>query len=84
MREALRDAMAEEMRRDEAVLVMGEDVAVFSSALPSAGVEGQATSRPGTWRKSASKLCEWVGPSWWPPPPGIRTTIGTRAWPLNM
>ena len=32
MREALRDAMAEEMRRDEAVFVMGEDVAVFEGA----------------------------------------------------
>jgi pyruvate dehydrogenase E1 component beta subunit len=32
MREALRDAMAEEMRRDESVLVMGEDVAVFEGA----------------------------------------------------
>src|SRR5689334_12174251 len=32
MREALRDAMAEEMRRDEAVLVIGEDVAVFQGA----------------------------------------------------
>jgi pyruvate dehydrogenase E1 component beta subunit len=32
MREALRDAMAEEMRRDEAVFVMGEDVAVFGGA----------------------------------------------------
>ncbi len=32
MREALRDAMAEEMRRDEAVIVMGEDVAVFQGA----------------------------------------------------
>ena len=32
MREALRDAMAEEMRRDESVLVMGEDVAVFQGA----------------------------------------------------
>ncbi|HEU4905026.1 MAG TPA: alpha-ketoacid dehydrogenase subunit beta [Solirubrobacterales bacterium] len=32
MREALRDAMAEEMRRDEAVLVMGEDVGVFEGA----------------------------------------------------
>jgi pyruvate dehydrogenase E1 component subunit beta len=29
MREALRDAIAEEMRRDEAVFVMGEDVGVF-------------------------------------------------------
>ena len=33
MREALRDAMAEEMRRDENVLVMGEDVAVFRGIL---------------------------------------------------
>jgi len=32
MREALRDAMAEEMRRDEDVFVMGEDVAVFQGA----------------------------------------------------
>jgi pyruvate dehydrogenase E1 component beta subunit len=32
MREALRDAMAEEMRRDDAVFVMGEDVGVFQGA----------------------------------------------------
>jgi pyruvate dehydrogenase E1 component subunit beta len=32
MREALRDAMAEEMRRDEEVFVIGEDVAVFQGA----------------------------------------------------
>ncbi|MFA9400443.1 MAG: alpha-ketoacid dehydrogenase subunit beta [Acidobacteriota bacterium] len=32
MREALRDAMAEEMRRDEAVFIMGEDVGVFQGA----------------------------------------------------
>jgi pyruvate/2-oxoglutarate/acetoin dehydrogenase E1 component len=32
MREALRDAMAEEMRRDESVYVIGEDVAVFQGA----------------------------------------------------
>jgi pyruvate dehydrogenase E1 component beta subunit len=32
MREALRDAIAEEMRRDEAILVMGEDVGVFQGA----------------------------------------------------
>jgi pyruvate/2-oxoglutarate/acetoin dehydrogenase E1 component len=32
MREALRDAMAEEMRRDETVFVMGEDVGVFQGA----------------------------------------------------
>src|SRR4051794_40347394 len=32
MREALRDAMAEEMRRDESVLVMGQDVGVFQGA----------------------------------------------------
>jgi pyruvate dehydrogenase E1 component beta subunit len=32
MREALRDAMAEEMRGDEDVLVMGEDVAVFQGS----------------------------------------------------
>jgi pyruvate dehydrogenase E1 component beta subunit len=32
MREALRDAMAEEMRSDESVFVMGEDVGVFQGA----------------------------------------------------
>ena len=32
MREALRDAMAEEMRRDESVFLMGEDVGVFQGA----------------------------------------------------
>jgi pyruvate dehydrogenase E1 component beta subunit len=32
MREALRDALAEEMRRDEKVFVMGEDVGVFQGA----------------------------------------------------
>ena len=32
MRQALRDAMAEEMRRDESVYVMGEDVGVFQGA----------------------------------------------------
>src|SRR5213595_4311059 len=32
MREALRDAMAEEMGRDERVFVMGEDVGVFQGA----------------------------------------------------
>ncbi len=32
MREALRDAMAEEMRRNESVFVMGEDVAVFQGS----------------------------------------------------
>jgi pyruvate dehydrogenase E1 component beta subunit len=32
MREALRDAIAEEMRRDESVFVMGEDVGVFQGA----------------------------------------------------
>src|SRR6478736_4486388 len=32
MREALRDAMAEEMRRDESVLILGEDVGVFQGA----------------------------------------------------
>jgi pyruvate dehydrogenase E1 component subunit beta len=32
MREALRDGLAEEMRRDESVLVIGEDVGVFQGA----------------------------------------------------
>ena len=32
MREALRDAMAEEMRRDDGVFVMGEEVAEYQGA----------------------------------------------------
>src|SRR5215204_4196549 len=32
MREALNQALAEEMRRDEGVFIMGEDVAVFQGA----------------------------------------------------
>jgi pyruvate dehydrogenase E1 component beta subunit len=32
MREALRDALAEEMRRDESVFIMGEDIGVFQGA----------------------------------------------------
>src|SRR5918996_528567 len=43
-------------------------IAALSRPFPSAGVDGQATSRPGIWRNRASKLCEWVGPSWCPPP----------------
>ena len=59
-------------------------IAVFKRPLASAAVEGTATSSPGTCRKSASRQCEWVGPSWWPAPCGIRTTSGTRACPPNM
>ena len=32
VREALRDAMAEEMRRDESVFLMGEEVAEYQGA----------------------------------------------------
>ena len=58
--------------------------APFKSPFASAGVDGTATSRPGTWRNIASSECEWVGPSWWPAPCGMRTTNGTRTWPPNM
>ena len=33
MRQALNQALAEEMRRDESVFIMGEDVGVFQGAL---------------------------------------------------
>ena len=59
-------------------------MAALSRPLASAGVDGTATSRPGTCRKKASKECEWVGPSWWPAPCGMRITSGTFAWPPNM
>ena len=50
VREALRDAMAEEMRKDERVFVMGEEVARVSGRLqgdagPAAGVRSQARRR---------------------------------------
>jgi pyruvate dehydrogenase E1 component beta subunit len=32
MREALNEALVEEMRRDESVFIMGEDVGVFQGA----------------------------------------------------
>ena len=50
MREALRDAMAEEMRRDPDVFVMGEEVAEYQGAYkvtpgPAAGIRRQARDR---------------------------------------
>ncbi len=59
-------------------------IAAFSSPFASAGVLGTATSSPGMWRYIASRQCEWVGPSWWPAPCGIRITSGTFTWPPNM
>ena len=59
-------------------------IAAFSRPFASAAVDGTATSRPGTCRNIASIVCEWVGPSWWPPPCGNRTISGTFAWPPNM
>ena len=59
-------------------------IAALSSPLASSGVEGTATSSPGTWRYIASRQCEWVGPSWCPAPWGILTTSGTFTWPPNM
>ena len=59
-------------------------IAALSSPLASAAVLGTATSRPGTCRYQDSSECEWVGPSWWPAPCGIRITSGTFTWPPNM
>ena len=59
-------------------------MAAFSSPFASAGVDGTATSSPGTCRNHPSNECECVGPSWCPAPPGIRITIGHDTWPPNM
>ena len=59
-------------------------IALFNSPFASAGVEGTATSSPGTCTYSASNECECVGPSWWPAPCGMRTTSGTATCPPNM
>ena len=59
IREALRDAMAEEMRRDADVFVMGEEVAEYQGAYkvtpgPAAGVRRQARDRHADHR---ARLC---------------------------
>ena len=69
MREALRDAMAEEMRRDEAVFVMGEDVGVFQGAFKvtegcstSSASAASATRRSPRTRSSApGSARRWAG-----------------------
>ena len=59
-------------------------MAAVSSALASAGVDGATTFRPGTCAYQTSRFCEWVAASCWPPPPGVRITIGTETWPPNI
>ena len=59
IREALRDAMAEEMRRDADVFVMGEEVAEYQGAYkvtpgPAAGIRRQARHRHADHR---ARLC---------------------------
>jgi pyruvate/2-oxoglutarate/acetoin dehydrogenase E1 component len=64
MREALRDAMAEEMRRDEGVFVMGEDVAVFQGAfkVTEGLIDECATRRSPRTRSSAPGSGQrWAG-----------------------
>ena len=74
MREALRDALAEEMRRDEAVLIMGEDVGVFQGAFKvTEGLldefgERRVRDTPiseNTERTSAEVWCSWNAISGW-------------------
>ena len=59
-------------------------IAVFSSPFASYGVAGETTLSPGTWVYQASSECECCAASWWPAPPGIRSTIGQDTWPPNM
>ena len=59
-------------------------MAAVSSAFASAGVDGATTFRPGMWAYQTSRFCEWVAASCWPPPPGVRMTIGTLTWPPNI
>ena len=48
VREALRDAMAEEMRRDDTVFLMGEEVAEYQGAYKvSQGLLGRVRRRGG-------------------------------------
>ena len=59
-------------------------MADLRSAWLSAGVAGATTTSPGTCTHQASVdwLCCAAQPFWMPI--GMRTTSGTRAWPLNM
>jgi hypothetical protein len=50
----------------------------------SAGVLGVTTLRPGVWAYQTSRFWEWVAESCWPPPPGVRRTIGTLVCPPNI
>ena len=73
MREALREALAEEMRRDESVFVMGEDVGVFQGAfkvteglLDEFGRSACATPRSPRTRSSApASAPRWRGCARW-------------------
>jgi hypothetical protein len=51
--------------------------------LQSAGVDGTTILRPGTWKNSASTLCEWYIPPCTPAPNGARITIGQVYAPLE-
>ena len=70
VREALRDAMAEEMRRDDDVFVMGEEVAEYQGAYkvtpgPAAGVRrrGASSTRrsPSTASPASASARPWPG-----------------------
>ena len=70
LREALRDAMAEEMRRDERVFVMGEEVAEYQGAYKVtqgllAGIRRQARRRYADHRiwlcRASGRAPRWAG-----------------------
>ena len=66
IREALRDAMAEEMRRDADVFIMGEEVAEYQGAYkvtpgPAAGIRRQARDRHADHRARLCRRRCWRG-----------------------
>ena len=63
--------------------MLSSRMALFSSPLASAGVEGATTFSPGTLRIQASRLWECCSAAPVPEPAAARSTIGTEAWPPN-
>ena len=71
--DAIKEAIAEEMRRDPKVVLMGEDVA-----------EAGTTFKPGTWLGQACSDCECCAADRRVAPIVARTTIGTFHLPPDM
>ena len=59
-------------------------IALFNIPFASRGVEGIATTSPGTWAYQLSSAWECWAATWAAAPEGPRITIGQRTWPPDM